>query len=88
MLRGLSNVRRRVEQLATQAGAGRCNGNHRMNRIVHVSNEDPTPPWPEGDSGKRCACGAELEFLTIVHQYVPDDRPEQLTVHSRRESPR
>ena len=43
MLRGLSNVRRRVEQLA---GSGRCNGNHRIHRIVHVHNDDPTPPWP------------------------------------------
>ena len=73
-MRGLSHVRRRAEQLATQAGAGRCNGNHRMHRVVHVSNENPTPPWPEEDRGKRCACGAELEFLTIVHRHVPDDR--------------
>ena len=42
MLRGLSNVRRRAEQLATRAGAGRCNGNHRMHRVVHVSNENPS----------------------------------------------
>ena len=41
MLRGLSNVRRRVEQLA---GSGRCNGNHQIDRIVHVYNDDPTPP--------------------------------------------
>ena len=40
----------------------RCNGDHRRHLVVHVSNEDPTPPWPEEDN--RCACGAELEFLS------------------------
>ncbi len=84
MLRGLSNVRRRVEQLA---GAGRCVGNHRIHRIVHVSNDDPIPQWPERDEGGRCACGAELEYLSIVHQHIPDycpvitDRSESSTVH-------
>ena len=72
---GLSNVRRRVEQLATQAGSGGCNGYHRVQRIVHVHGDDPTPPWPEEDSGKRCACGAELELCSIVHQHIPH-RPE------------
>ena len=84
MLRGLSNVKRRVEQLATQAGSGRCNGEHRRHRIVHVSNDDTTPPWPEEDRGRRCACGAELEFLTIVHRHVPDGRPEPQVVHETR----
>ena len=72
MLRGLSNVRRRVEQLA---GSGRCNGNHRIHRIVQVRNDEPTPPWPEEAIGKRCACGAELELFTVVHQHIPDYRP-------------
>ena len=67
MLRGLSNVRRRVEQLA---GSGRCKGSHRIHRIVHVRNDDPTPPWPEEAIGKRCACGAELEYLTVVIHVV------------------
>ena len=81
MLKGLSHVRRRVEQLATQAGSGRCNGDHRIHRVVYVSGDDPTPPWPEADIGTRCACGAELEFLTIVHRRIPDDRPEPSVVH-------
>ncbi len=82
MLRGLSHVRRRVEQLATQAGSRRCNGYHRVQRIVHVHGDDPTPPWPEEDTlCERCACGAKLEFLTIVHQHVPNDRAEPTTVH-------
>ena len=85
MLRGLSHVRRRAEQLATQAGAGRCNGNHRMHRVVHVSNENPTPPWPEEDNlCERCACGAELEFLRVVHQHIPADGPASAVVHETR----
>ena len=38
-------------------------------RVVHVYGNDPTPPWPEEDIGKRCACGAELEYLTVVYQH-------------------
>ena len=78
MLRGLSNVRRRVEQLA---GSGRCNGQHRVQRVVHVYGHEPTPPWPEEEKGERCACGAELEYFTIVHQHIPDDRLESSTIH-------
>ena len=74
----------RGEPPVTQPGAGPCNGYHRVQRIVHVRDDDPTPPWPEEDRGKRCACGAELEFFTITHRHIQD----QLTVHSRRESPR
>ncbi len=81
MLGKLSNVRRRVEQLATQAGLGRCDGRHQRGRVVHVYHDDPTPPWPEDVVEKRCACGAELEFLTIVHQHMPNERPEPATVH-------
>ena len=80
VLRKLSSVRRRVEQLATQAGAGRCNGYHRILRVVHVVNDAPTPPWPE-EIGKLCACGAEIELFTIVHQHITDDRPEVSPAH-------
>ncbi len=81
MLRKLSNEQRQVEQLATQAGLGRCSGHHRRHRIVHVVNDDPTPPWPEEERGRRCACGAEIELFTIVHQLLPDDRPASSAVH-------
>ena len=91
MLRGLSNVRRRVEQLATLAGSGRCSGYHRIHRgPVYVSNDNPSPPppWPNEDTGEWCACGAKMEFFTIVHQLIPDDgpvipddHPESSTVH-------
>ena len=84
MLRGLSNVRRRVEQLAEQAGSGRCNGYHRIHRVVYVFNDDPTPPWPDEDTGGRCVCGVEFEHFTIVHRHIPDDRPESSVVHSTR----
>ena len=56
MLRGLSHVRRRDEPLVTQAGSGPCNGYHRVQRIVHVSNDDPTPP--RGRRRTTCASGA------------------------------
>ena len=55
MLRGLSHVRRRVEQLATQAGAGRCDGYHRIHRVVHVFNDDPTRESPVARGGHRQA---------------------------------
>ncbi len=70
---------RRGEPLVTLPGSGPCSGYHRVQRIVHVYGDDPTPPWPEEDN--RCACGAELEFLTIVHQHIPDDRSESSVVH-------
>ncbi len=66
MLRKLSNVRRRVEQLATQARSGRCDGNHRRHRVVDVFDDEPVPAWPERDQGERCRCGAELVYVTIV----------------------
>ena len=78
-------MERRDEPLVTLPGSGPCNGYHRVQRIVHVYGDDPTPPWPEEDTlCERCACGAELEFLTVTHRHIQD----QLTVHSRRESPR
>ena len=70
MLRRLSVIRRRVEQLATQSGSGRCDGNHRLHRVVMVFGDDPVPPWPERDQGERCACGAALAYVAIVHQHI------------------
>ena len=81
MLRGLSHVRRRVEQLATQSGSGRCDAYHRRHRVVNVFGDDPTTPWPEREQGERCACGAVLEYVQIVHQHLPGDHPEAATVH-------
>ena len=81
MLRGLSSVRRRVEQLATQAGSERCDGYHRRSRVVHVHGTEATPAWPEAGADERCACGAELEYFQIVHQHIPADRPESAAVH-------
>ena len=53
-----------------------CGGYHRRHRVVHVSNDDPTPTWPEEDNRcERCACGAELELCTIVHRHVPKYPP-------------
>ena len=71
MLRPLSNVRRKVEQLATEARSGRCGGHHRRMRVVDVFNDDPLPPWPERDKGGHCICGVELEFVSIVDEIHP-----------------
>ena len=77
MLRRLSNVRRRVEQLATQATTAECGGNHRWHRWVTVYGDDPVPPWPERDQGERCACGAELEYFTVVHELHMEPHADQ-----------
>ncbi len=53
-------MERRDEPLVTLPGSGPCNGYHRVQRIVHVRDDDPTPPWPDGDTGGRCVCGAEM----------------------------
>ena len=34
-------------------GSGRCNGSHRVQRVVHVYGHEPTPPWPEEDKGEE-----------------------------------
>ena len=84
MVRGVSHVGRPNEPRITLPGSGPCNGYHWVQRIVHVHGDDPTPLWPKEDTlRERCACGAKLEFSTIVHQHIQD----QLTVHSQRESP-
>ena len=70
MLRPLANVRRRVEQLATQTGSGRCEGHHRRTRFIDVVGDEPMPPWPEAERGAPCACGAALEYFTIVDQHL------------------
>ncbi len=66
MVREFPHMRRQVEHLP---GSGPCNGYHRVQRVVHVYGHEPTPPWPEEDKGERCACGAELEYLTVVYQH-------------------
>ena len=81
MLRPLSSIRRRVEQLATQGGSGRCDGNHRRHRVVHVQGVEATPVWPEAEDGGRCACGAALEYAQVVHQHILDDGPASSVVH-------
>ena len=84
MLRPLSVIRRRVEQLATQARSEGCGGNHRRQRWVDVYGDDPTPPWPEREHGERCACGAELEYVTIVNELHMGAHPESAAAHQAR----
>ncbi len=80
MLRPLSVIRRRVERLATQARTGGCDGHHRRHRWVTVSGSEPVPAWPEREQGERCACGAELEYVTIVHQHIAGAYAESAVV--------
>ncbi len=83
MLRWLSHVRRRVEQLATQAGSGRCNGDHQRHRVVHIHGAASAPAWPEKAAYERCACGAELEYFQVVHQHIAGAHPNAATVKSQ-----
>ena len=76
MLRPLSVVRRRVERLATQARTEGCSGHHRRHRWVTVYGSEPIPPWPEREQGERCACGAELEYFTIVDVLHREPHPD------------
>ena len=58
----------RLEQ-SPPVRSGPCPGDHRVQRVVHVYGHEPTPPWPEEEKGGRCACGAELDYLTVVYQH-------------------
>ncbi len=71
MLRPLSRVRRKVEQLAASATLARCGGYHRRHRAVVVRGDEPVPAWPEAESGERCVCGSTLEYFQVVHQLLP-----------------
>ena len=71
MLRPLSNMRRRVEQLG-------CGESHQRHRWVIVSGDDPMPAWPERDQGERCRCGAELVYVTIVDVIHTEPHPARV----------
>ncbi len=71
MLRRLSAIRRRVDHLAREASRARCSGYHGRYRVVDVWGDEPTPAWPEAAAGGKCVCGAELEYVTIVNQFLP-----------------
>ena len=71
MLRPLSSIRRKVEQLAASATLARCGGYHRRHRSVIVRGDEPVPAWPEAESGERCVCGSKLEYFQVVHQLLP-----------------
>ena len=71
MLRPLSSIRRKVEQLAARATLARCGGYHRRHRSVVVRGDEPVPPWPEAESGERCVCESTLEYFQVIHQLLP-----------------
>ena len=70
MLRPLSSVRRRVERLAKEAAPPVCHGDHTRLMVSHLWGDEPPPAWPERERGDCCACGAELEYLHVVHHYA------------------
>ena len=77
MLSRLSNVRRRVVQLAKKAATAGCTGNHQRSRMVDVYDDDPVPPWPEAEAGERCVCGAPLTYFTVVDHFHMEPHPDR-----------
>ncbi len=71
MLRPLSSIRRKVEQLAASATLARGGGYHRRHRSVIVRGDEPVPPWPEAESDERCICGSKFEYFQVIHQLLP-----------------
>ena len=69
MLRPLSNIRRRVDQLTMTAALMGCGGHHRRYRIVDVHDDEPVPAWPASESDERCSCGAIFRYFTIVDEF-------------------
>ena len=57
MVRPLSVIRSRVDQLATKAGSERCNRYHHLHGVVHVYNDDPISPWPEKEKASGAPAG-------------------------------
>ena len=68
-MRRLSAIRRRVDHLAREASRARCSSDHGRYRVVNVSGDEPTPAWPERAAGGKCACGADVEYVTIVNRF-------------------
>ena len=71
MLRPLSSIRRKVDQLAAHATLARCGGNHRRHRSSIVHGDEPVPPWPEAESGERRSYGSTLEYFQVVRRLLP-----------------
>ena len=77
MLRGLSSVRRRVEQMATETASAACSGDHQRVRIIWLEGDDPPPPWPEAEAGGTCACGEPLEYLSLENSIRRDEASDR-----------
>lgn len=67
MRQSLADVRRRVERLATQLGAGACERQHFVAKVSIVWEDEPVPTWPAADASTRCVCGQRITYRHIVH---------------------
>jgi hypothetical protein len=64
----LRAIRARVERLA--AGVVGCDGAHQVAHVSFWPSGEPQPTWPPADAATCCPCGAELEYIHIIHQQV------------------
>jgi hypothetical protein len=65
----LRMIRARVERLA--AGVG-CEDAHQRTNVSLWPIGEPRPAWPPADAATCCPCGAELEYIHIIYQQLPD----------------
>ena len=60
----LQRIRTRVDRLA--AGV-ECERPHQLIKVSLMESGDPKPDWPPQDAATSCGCGAELEYIHLVH---------------------
>lgn len=66
----LHRIRMRVERLA--AGVP-CDDPHQLTKVSLVPYGTPRPTWPPPGAATTCGrCGAELEYIHLVHSEVRD----------------
>lgn len=60
-----------MERLAQSTGVDSCGGNHWRGHVSHIQANQPVPEWPPSGVPSHCACGAEIDYRHIVHEYWP-----------------
>ena len=81
-LAGLSAAVARLETRLSNA----CGGDHTIVRVVYTLNGEEPPPWPTDRTDRICsACGAPLQFVTVIHDLWPD--VDTSTVDQQRRHP-
>ena len=61
----LQRIRTRVDRLA--AGVA-CDGPHVLTKVSRMQSGEPKPDWPPPGAAATCGrCGAELEYIHIIH---------------------